>query len=101
MSPATGLKTDHWWQLFARVMETVEPYKATITIELTAPNREAAPAVFAMALEAIGMGATNAEGLGREANTYYRVTVEVNQKGEPVTAEEYLRSQLPPNDRRS
>jgi hypothetical protein len=77
-------------------MTANEPYKATVTIEITAPSREAAPAVFAQALEVLGMGATGGEGFGSEPDTYYRVTVEENQKGEPLSAEEFLNMGLPP-----
>jgi hypothetical protein len=77
-------------------MSANEPYKATVTIEITAPSREAAPVVFAQALEVLGMGATQGEGHGSEPDTYYRVTVEENQKGAPLSAEEFLSMGLPP-----
>ena len=58
-----------------------ELYKSTISVEMIAPSREAAPAVLAKALAAIGMGTAEAEPSGYAPNTFYRVTVEENCKG--------------------
>lgn len=66
-----------------------EPYKATITIEISSPTREGAPEMFKRALEAVGSGCPLGEGIAGKKGSY-RYSIVENQSGAAYPMPEIL-----------